>query len=116
MKQVIFNGNAGWTKKYDIQDFRNAIVAFLIKNGMSVTEHAERVRLCNQVKIEFPFSCANNDFTRSFALLQLVCSTKGAPLYFEYRDGRVMLNMYSGIDYLGAINYINENSNIEVIE
>jgi hypothetical protein len=115
MKQVIFN--SATTTKKSAHDLKDAIVRFLSANGMLQTSARECVRV-NDGEILIRPNCANSDFTRALALLQLLFSGEGKPCFIGYgKDGMYMStsNGEAG-EISAAIEYIESHINIEVVE
>lgn len=95
-------------KNLSINDLTEAIIRFLERNGIykgSFNTGGVTVKAAGNRKVCLRLCCANINYSKSLALLQLVCSIEKSPLYIEYRLDNIYVCMYSDessrcIDYL----------------
>jgi hypothetical protein len=113
MKKITFSP-AAKSATYSMQDFRNLVVIFLNKNGMKLEAADEFVKVSsNNYRINFDINCSKNDYTRAFALLQLIFSSENAPCYFRYALNLIVTSPSdAGISlHIAAFHSVNEAYN-----
>ena len=111
MKQITFSPCLPPSTKKSILDVVNLIHEFL-QNNCRISDVSLKRFVVDEdryQRIAFDFSCANNSYTKAFALLQLIFSDDASPAYFMYKlhktDGDKGIWLYAVSDEYGIYSW-----------
>lgn len=114
MKQIIFK-NTKTVDNVSIEMFRKLVIEFL-KNYMSEAS-ADKMITIDKNKVKISPNCANSNYTKGLALLQLIFSDNTDDGYIEYRpyNKGFLINSVNS-NWKNLYNHLKQHFNIEIIE
>jgi len=119
MKSVTFSASTKTKNECTAYDLREQVIAFLTAHGMNQSYASEITDVKDNMYVYINPDCANSDWTRALALLQLIFSgdSSSAKAYIAYRpdEGGMRLTICSGGSSFGdVINYIKAHMEITI--
>lgn len=101
-------------KVIPLTEVKDAIVKFLVRNGMSKSHAVEKVGMDSDT-VYFYFDCANPDYTFAVAAFMMLEKFSGCPFYIEMRftsREHCMIVHFKGETNAKIIEFIDKNRTI----
>lgn len=112
MKSITFNAQRN---ESTIDELKRIVDQFLRKH--SSYDDMDKYTKTDGYRILFTMDCANNTFTRAFALLQLIFSDMNGPAYIKYdkQANFILVIGYGGQEAITkTIQYISNHMNVTI--